>query len=742
MGTRARLLLIALLAVAVPALLVVLRFAQDRQNEVRDETAALVSAANRLAEELNDRSQGTAQLLYGLARAGVLQTEDREACSTFLSEVREAYPQYTGIITIRPDGRLFCDSLRSGRELDLKDRAYFKTALTSRGGVILEPVFGRLTGTPVLQVAHPVRSPAGELRFVLLASLNLKLLAASDLRRLPGMQVLLVDRKGSVLASTRADGTAMSGGGSIADSPLFAMASQQALDSADLPGPDGETFRWAVADRRLTAEADLYVLTGAPRSVLVQTANRRFAQDLFGLAIAAVLLFALLWALSEVALRRQISRLSAMARELAAGRLETRIAPPLPRGELGDLMGVMNRTAQALQEQRDDITRLNNRLRQSQRMQAVGQLTGGVAHDFNNLLTVVLGNAELLAEMNADRPDQQALAGMIQQAAQRGAELTQQLLAFARKQPLAPRAVDVNQLLAALDPLLRRTLGAQVEIESVRGAGLWQAQVDPGQLENAVLNLCLNARDAMPGGGRLTLETANASLDRAYTDRYQDLAPGQYVLLAVSDTGEGIAPEHLDQVFEPFFTTKAKGKGTGLGLAMVYGFIKQSAGHVSIYSEPGQGTTVKLYLPRAERLLSAELPAVAEQVVQGGAETILVVEDDELVRRYACNELRSLGYRVLEAEGGAAAMALLSQREDVALLFTDVIMPGMSGRELADAARQLRPAIKLLYTSGYTENAIVHHGRLDPGVHLLAKPYRRMELARAIREALGGAPAA
>jgi len=398
---------------------------------------------------------------------------------------------------------------------------------------------------------------------------------------------------------------------------------------------------------------------------------------------------------------------------------------------------VLNQTAQSLERQRADIDQLNARLRQSQRLEAVGQLTGGVAHDFNNLLTVVLGNAELLAEQCEANPQQRMLAEMIGAAAQRGADLTQRLLAFARKQALDPKAVDLNQLVAGIDPMLRRTLGEHIEIELIRGAGLWLALVDQGQLENALLNLCVNARDAMPTGGRLTLETANARLDADYAERNIDVLPGQYVMLAVSDTGGGIAPGNLQRVFEPFFTTKEKGKGTGLGLAMVYGFIKQSFGHVSIYSEAGQGTTVKLYLPRpiGEQAETSE-PARSDVPV-GGTETILLVEDDEGVRRYACEQLRSFGYRVIEAADGPSALAIIEQRDDLDLLFTDVVMPGgMNGRALADAARQVRPGLRVLYTSGYTENAIVHHGRLDAGALLLTKPYRRSELDRAIRSAL------
>ncbi|RUT28607.1 response regulator [Arsenicitalea aurantiaca] len=382
---------------------------------------------------------------------------------------------------------------------------------------------------------------------------------------------------------------------------------------------------------------------------------------------------------------------------------------------------------------------LENRLHQAQRLEAVGQLTGGVAHDFNNLLTVILGNAEMLVDSLSADQEQRLLAEMTRTAAERGAELTGRLLAFARRQALEPRVVNVNGLLSSMDPLLRRTLSEDIEIEFVRGAGLWETFVDAGQLEGAMLNLALNARDAMPGGGRLTIETANAHLDSTYADAHEDVSPGQYVMITVSDTGSGMDPFTLSQAFEPFFTTKDVGKGSGLGLSMVYGFIKQSNGHVKIYSEPGQGTAVRIYLPRAAAgdVDEAEKPrAIA---TTGGAEMILVVEDDELVRDYVQGQLRALGYRVHCVNDGPQALEALKQSAEFDLLFTDVVMPGgLNGRQLADAARALRPELPVLFTSGYTENAIVHHGRLDRGVQLLNKPYRRAELAAKIRQVLDG----
>ena len=386
-----------------------------------------------------------------------------------------------------------------------------------------------------------------------------------------------------------------------------------------------------------------------------------------------------------------------------------------------------------------DVTerrKLEAQLRQAQRLEAIGQLTGGVAHDFNNLLTVILGNSEMLAERLAVQPDLQRLAAMTEKAAQRGAELTNRLLAFARRQPLDPKSTNIGVLVSDMNGLLRRTLGEQFEIEFVHREGLWDALIDAAQLENALLNLCINARDAMVDGGRMTIETANAHLDDDYAAQHADVTAGAYVMIAVSDTGSGMDAETIAHAFEPFFTTKDVGKGSGLGLSMVYGFVKQSRGHLKIYSELGHGTTVKLYLPRA--VADAGQVQAPPQTMAGpaGAEQILVVEDDDLVRAHVTGLLTSLGYRVTAVEDGQKGLDALKQG-DFDLLFTDVVMPGgMGGRQLADAAKILKPDLPVLFTSGYTENAIVHHGKLDPGVNLLQKPYRRQDLAEKVRGAL------
>ena len=376
-------------------------------------------------------------------------------------------------------------------------------------------------------------------------------------------------------------------------------------------------------------------------------------------------------------------------------------------------------------------------LRQSQKMEAVGQLTGGIAHDFNNLLQIIVGNLETItrnlpAEMGRlRRATSQAMTG-----AKRAAALTQRLLAFARRQPLDPKPIDVNSLVRGMSELVRRALGETVHLETVLAGGLWRTEADPNELESALLNLAVNARDAMQGGGKLTIETGNAHLDEAYAARHAEVMPGQYVIICVSDTGIGMDEKTMSHVFEPFFTTKSEGKGTGLGLSQVYGFVKQTKGHVKIYSELGQGTTVKIYLPR----LSAEpdvVDVVADTPVPGAAnEVILVVEDDADVRAYSVETLRDLGYQVIEAFDGPSAVAALHAHR-VDLIFSDVVLPGsMTGADVVSQAKGIQPEIKALFTTGYARNAIVHHGRLDPGVQLITKPFSYDDLAAKVRDVL------
>jgi PAS domain S-box-containing protein len=387
-------------------------------------------------------------------------------------------------------------------------------------------------------------------------------------------------------------------------------------------------------------------------------------------------------------------------------------------------------------------------LRQAQKMEALGHLTGGVAHDFNNLLTIILGGLDMIGRQIPALEGLPVAApvargrDMALQGIRRAVTLTNRLLAFSRQQPLAPKSIDANQLVAGSCELLRRTLGETVSLETVQADGLWLTHADPAQLENAILNLAVNARDAMPNGGKMTIETANCSLDESYvTTLVEPINAGQYVMIAVTDTGVGMDPSTLERAFDPFFTTKDIGKGTGLGLSQVHGFVRQSDGHTKIYSELGEGTSVKIYLPRYAG--AEDRPEVIEQsrdaVGANGTESVLVVEDDEALRAYAIETLSELGYRVLSASAGASALELLDQGHDIDLIFIDVVIPGgINGRELANEAVRRRPGLRVLFTTGYTRNAIVHQGRLDPGVQLISKPFSFNELGAKVRAVLDG----
>lgn len=379
-------------------------------------------------------------------------------------------------------------------------------------------------------------------------------------------------------------------------------------------------------------------------------------------------------------------------------------------------------------------------VRQMQKIESIGQLTGGIAHDFNNMLAVVLGSLEIVKRRLTSDPEK-ALRSVehAEEGAKRAAQLTARLLAFSRQQPLAPEPVNANRLVSGMSELLRQTIGEQIEVETVLAGGLWRTHIDAPQLENAILNLCVNARDAMPNGGKLTIETHNCHLDDAYSASNAGVAEGQYVLVSVTDTGTGMTADVIERAFDPFYTTKEVGKGTGLGLSQVFGFVKQSGGHIKIYSEIGQGSTLKLYLPRyfgKDEVAEIAKSNPDEWPTAAPGETVLVVEDDAHVRQVSVQLIRDLGYEVIEASDGAQALERLAGNERIDLVFTDIVMPGMTGRAMADEAAKLRDGVKILYTTGYTRNAVVHNGVLDPGTEFLAKPYTASALATKLRAVL------
>jgi signal transduction histidine kinase/CheY-like chemotaxis protein len=523
-----------------------------------------------------------------------------------------------------------------------------------------------------------------------------------------------------------------------------------------------ETVRTAYARADL---ADWVVYVSLPEPLIQQSLRDTF-WAITALGVALTVMALLIASLLGGRLARSMHTLAAEAAQL--GRGEQVLARNLPVAEIDEIgRAIATASGDLTQRERerdkaiDDLRRLSGSLekmvsdrthalvdemtkreqaeetlRQAQKMEAIGQLTGGIAHDFNNMLAIVLGNLDLAKRRLARGVTviEQHINGA-QEGARRAAALTQRLLAFARQQPLAPEQVDTNKLVSGMSDMLHRTLGEAIRIETVLAAGLWRVHADPNQLENAVLNLAVNARDAMPDGGRMTIETANAYLDDRYVAEHSGIPSGQYVMLAVTDTGSGMSGEVAAKAFDPFFTTKKSGLGTGLGLSQVYGFVKQSGGHVKIYSEVGKGTTIKVYLPRHFGTEQARPAAARTRLpTSDGSVAVLVVEDEEGVRRYTTDALRDLGYRVLEADGPKAALAILDAEPDIAVLFTDVVMPDMNGKRLAEAALARRPSLKVLFTTGYTRNAIVHNGMLDPGVNLLSKPFTLEDLAQKVAE--------
>ncbi|NKC32690.1 response regulator [Roseomonas sp. BU-1] len=621
---------------------------------------------------------------------------------------------------------------------------------------------GRAPAGPRFAVEVPVAAPDGPLFLSLSAPVTRIRQVVEDRQAPEGWTIAVIDRAGIILARNNRHADFV---GTLATRDLRANTTGH-LGSWRGTTADGAPVFGAYARSTLS---DWRIAVGVP----LRTLNQPLRRSLLLLGVAGVLLAAISVGLALLLGQRIASplrRLAAQAAALGRGEAVAPVASPIR--EVAGISAALVDAAATIRRREEELRRLNDalevrvgertrdlaetnarliaaatgreraeaQLRQSQKMEAVGRLTGGVAHDFNNLLTVVIGNLALtrrrVAELEGTAPREKGDGALerirrgidnAMEGANRAATLTQRLLAFSRQQPLAPEAVDANRLVAGMSDLLRRTLGEDIEIETVLAGGLWRAHVDPNQLESSLLNLAVNARDAMPGGGKLTIETANAHLDEPYVSGREDVAPGQYVSVCVSDTGTGMTADVLARAFEPFFTTKPVGRGTGLGLSQVYGFARQSGGHAAIYSEPGQGSSVKLYLPRLrEGDVKAPPPPRPQPLVVDARPgvVVLVVEDDAMVRDFAVTALEEAGCRPIAAGDGPAGLALLDAHPEIALLFTDVVLAGpMNGRELAAAALARRPKLPVLFTTGYTRNAIIHQGRLDEGVNFLGKPY-------------------
>lgn len=677
---------------------------QNAEADVRGSLAVSSEQVTRVLEThvlLGDRIN---DILGNVPDAQVIAHE-RELHDRLVA-MMAGYSQVTAVIVLDADGHPLVATSRYpvDRAINFSDRDYFRTLRDT--GIAMEIgglVHGRLTQRDLFSVA--IRRGAAGQTFAGAILIGVspsyfadfdRTLFAGDLDYTAG----LLRSDGTVLASY--PDTMVANENPVRDQTMLDAIARAPLEGLVDGSSSADGTARLIAYRRL-ADFPLIVTVGRRwSSVVLEWRNIMATHLIFG--IPATLCLLLLSILAARRWQRQHETLAQLRSEVQ-------------RRELAE-----------------------EALRQSQKMEAIGRLTGGIAHDFNNHLTVISSNIELLQRRMPQGSEALArLADAAMSGVQRAATLTHRLLAFARQQPLDPEPLDLGRLVTGMSDLLRRTLGEDIAIETVLAGGLWQARVDANQLENVLLNLAVNARDAMPDGGKLTIETANAHLDDAYAASHTEVAAGQYVMLAVTDTGMGMAPEVIEKAFEPFFTTKPLGQGTGLGLSMVYGFIKQSGGHVAIYSEPGQGSAVKVYLPRFVRPNTK--PAAGADAgrsrPRGSGETILVVEDDEDVRRASVEALREMGYEVLEAGDAMDGVRLIVDRGDIDLLFTDVGLPGgVNGRALADAARSAQPGLRVLFTTGYTRNAILHNGVLDQDVHFIAKPFNLTALAAKVREVL------
>ena len=753
-------LAILVIATALPLLICAGLMAERLvSNERQGLRQNLMVSAKTLASLVDNEIATHAAIASTLAASPNLQHGDLAA---FWAEAKQALAFVPGswLALSVPDGPIVLNTLAPFGTLfpNHAAPAVVRRGFETRQSQLGDLVFGPVARRPTAFVEVPVfrdNAPAYSISVALPPERMLGLITAQFTH---GEVVGILDRNLRFIARVPDHAQRLGTLASEGWRGAIAKASEGWVDIATLEGDPSVTAYAPTRDGWTVGVAVLNARINKPiREILLTTALLAAALLLVSASLATVL---------ARHTDRGIALLADAARALRTGNVV--VAPPAPfleAAEIGttlasvsaelkhraDLLGrhseeleaeVVSRTS-ALVAETERRAALEDQLRQSQKMEAVGQLTGGIAHDFNNMLAVVVGALDLLGrrlETTAD-PQIKRYAAMAADGAGKAALLTQRLLAFSRQQPLRPETIDMNRVVAGMSDLLRRSLGSEVQLETVLGGGLWRVSADPNQIENLILNLAINARDAMPDGGRLTIETQNAHLDERYTAAHAEVAAGQYVLVAVTDTGTGMSPDVVKKAFDPFFTTKDVGKGTGLGLSQVYGFVKQSCGHVKIYSEVGQGTTVKIYLPKLVAVVddrSMEQAARPRNLSARNGETILVVDDEEAVRSLTVDALSGLGYAVLAADGAASALKALDRRSDISLMFTDVVMPEVNGRKLADEALRRRPALKVLFTTGYTRNAVVHNGVLDAGVELLGKPFTVAELADKVRDVLDG----
>ncbi len=734
--------------VAVPAIALLLFISFDRRQQAE---GAVTQDAERLSNlkalQQERLVEATRQLLVAVSNSRDVREGNSESCSAYLRQIVPQFGKaYTNVGVLNAKGTLIC-SAYTAVSVSLADRSYFQRAVAKKDFVVGEYIVGRQTGKAALPLAYPLLNSAGEVQFVAFATVDLDSLAAG-LAGDDGPRdavVIVTDRDDTVVAR-HPDGRKRVGQ-SLKNEPLTAKIGTQPKGSFD--HDEGNQVEAVAFERVHPLESGLMVRVLISKTHARTAANWAMYQNLVAFSLVALIVIIGVKAASERLLLQPLAQLTKASRRLAAGDLGARVASSTTIPELNELGKGFDAMATVLEERESARLRvemerkeLEQQYHQAQKMDAVGRLAGGIAHDFNNMLTAILGYCELLLDDPDLKETNRGDIHEIEKAGKTAAQLTRQLLAFSRRGIVEPVVLDLNAIVSAMDKMLHRLVGEHIEMETKLASNLDAVKVDPGQIEQVILNLVVNARDAMPDGGRMSIETANVYLRDGVTSAYLTAPPGNYVMLAVRDTGSGMTPEVLEHLFEPFYTTKGTGKGTGLGLATVYGIVKQNNGAIIVGSGAGGGSVFRIYFPDcSEHATAASQAASSARTVErpaNGKATVLIVEDDPGIRELSSKILRRYGYKVLTADGGEEARKICERHDgSIHVLLSDVVMPGMNGPMVAEMLTKMRPGMKVLFMSGYTDDAIVRHGVMERDMPFLQKPFTPERLANKIVEVLG-----
>lgn len=769
---RIRLICLVLIS-ALPLLFAIIydtiKFQQHTEKQLQNNAIKSAILAGNIQKQL---IEGTRQFLIGLSHNPELIGNNYDYCNHFLSHMLKEYPAYLNIGVCNLKGDILCSAIPLASPVNVSHRLYFQRTLQNRDFSMGSYQIGIITKKQSVNFGFPILKTDNSLHKVVFAALSLDWLD-SILQKLPlpdGAFVVVSDLEGQILGSYP---NAVQWTGKIIPKKILISNTNDLPKLMNAKWIDNTNILYVAKPLDYNGIISAHLIIGIPKHVLFAETNKILKQNIVIFVIVTLAALFTAGIIAEIFFILPINSLLSATKILTKGDYSIRTGfSPEDKSEFGQLGRAFDEMAASIEQHAQNIETTKHELqtalkeheavnehlriaileqaktkealqkneeqfRQAQKMEAIGRLAGGIAHDFNNILTVIIGHTELLQNSINTKDLLKESLNEIYNASQRATILVRQLLAFSRKQVLEAKIVSLNEIVNGIKSMLKRTIGETITLNISLASNISSVKADPGQIEQVILNLVVNARDAMPDGGYLTIETANITLEKEYTANRFDVQPGEYAMLAISDTGYGMSKETLSHMFEPFFTTKEKGKGTGLGLSTVYGIVKQSSGHIFVYSEPNHGTTFKIYLPQVNELPEAAKNSQKSTSFTRRQETILVVEDEEGVRSLIREILHRHGYTVLQASNGEEAIKLATSYEkEIHLLITDVIIPGLSGRETAARILDLRPKIRVLYISGYTDNAIVHQGILEPGISFMQKPFTTTTLTNKIREIL------